>query len=95
MRPSRNPELIAALGIEVKARRTELEMTQEDLAGRMGIDRPFISLIEVGRKQPTISVLYALAAALELRLEEFAARIDDRYGKASKVAERSRRAPKA
>ena len=95
MRPSRNPELIAALGIEVKARRTELEMTQEDLAGRMGIDRPFISLIEVGRKQPTISVLYALAAALELRLEEFAARIDARYSKASKVAERVRRSPKA
>lgn len=61
----------------------------------MGIDRPFISLIEVGRKQPTISVLYALAAALELRLEEFAGRIDNRYSKASKVAERSRRSPKA
>lgn len=95
MRPSRNPELIAALGIEVKARRTELEMTQEDLAGRMGIDRPFISLIEVGRKQPTISVLYALAVALELRLEEFAARIDTRYSKVSKIAERNRRTPKA
>jgi len=64
MRPSRNPELIAALGLEVKARRTELELTQEEVAGRMDIDRPYITLIEVGRKQPTISVLYALSAAL-------------------------------
>jgi len=82
MRPSRNPLLIAALGVEIKARRTELNLTQEDVAGRMdSIDRPFISLIEVGRKQPTISVLHALADALELRFEELAARVDARYRK--------------
>ncbi len=79
MRPSRNQELIDALAVEIKARRLELTYSQEDLAGHCELDRPYISLIEVGKKQPTISVLYRLAAALDLSFEEFARRIDRRY----------------
>jgi transcriptional regulator with XRE-family HTH domain len=86
MRPSRNSEFVSGLGVEVKVRRGELELTQEDLAGRMEIDRPYISLVEVGRKQPTISVLYALAGALEMRFEEFARRVDARYRKSQRAA---------
>jgi transcriptional regulator with XRE-family HTH domain len=79
MRPSRNQKLIEALALEIKARRQELALTQEDLAGRCDLDRPFISLIEVGKKQPTISVLYRLASALELSFAEFARRVESRY----------------
>jgi transcriptional regulator with XRE-family HTH domain len=68
MRPSTLPHLIQALALEIKVRRQELGLTQEDLAGRMEIDRPYVSLIEVGRKQPTLSVLYKLARGLELSL---------------------------
>jgi len=79
MRPSRNQELINALGVEIKARRNELEFSQEELASRMDVDRPYLSLIEVGKKQPTISVLFRLAIALDLSFEEFAKRIESRY----------------
>ena len=79
MRPSSNPPLIQALAIELKARRNELGLTQEDLAGRCNLDRPYISLIEVGRKQPTLSVLYKLADALELPLGVFMQRVQERY----------------
>lgn len=79
MRPSGNPELINALAVEIKARRQELGYSQEDLAGHAELDRPYISLIEVGRKQPTISVLYRVAVALDLSFAEFAGRIDERY----------------
>jgi transcriptional regulator with XRE-family HTH domain len=79
MRPSRNQKLIEALAVEIKARRQELALTQEDLAGRCDLDRPFISLIEVGKKQPTISVLYRLASALELSFAELAGRVESRY----------------
>lgn len=79
MRPSSNPPLIQALAIELKARRNELGLTQEDLAGRCNLDRPYISLIEVGRKQPTLSVLYKLSEALELPLGVFMQRVQDRY----------------
>lgn len=84
MRPSRNQALIDALAIEVKARRLELRLTQEDLAGRCDLDRPYISLIEVGRKQPTISVLYRISSALELTFADFCRRIDVRYVTAPK-----------
>lgn len=86
MRPSSNPQLIHALAIELKARRNELGLTQEDLAGRCSLDRPYISLIEVGRKQPTLSVLYKLADALELPLGVFMQRVQDRYLQATSVS---------
>lgn len=79
MRPSRNQELIDALATEIKARRVELEYSQEDLAGHCELDRPYISLLEVGRKQPTVSVLYRIAGGLDLSFEEFARRIERRY----------------
>lgn len=90
MRPSRNQLLIEALAVEVKARRLELGFTQEDLAAQCNIDRPFISLIEVGRKQPSISVLYALCVALQFSFADFAERIERRYQKQQRVARRAR-----
>jgi transcriptional regulator with XRE-family HTH domain len=81
MRPSRNKELIDALGLEIKARRLELDYSQEDLAGFCDLDRPYISLLEVGRRQPTLSVLHRIAGGLSLTFEEFAGRIERRYAK--------------
>ena len=79
MRPSRNQSLIEALGVEIKVRRLELGLSQEDLAGRCELDRPYITLIESGRKQPTISVLHRLAGALEWSLAEMCGRVEVRY----------------
>ena len=79
MRPSRNQSLIAALGVEVKVRRLEIGLSQEDVAGRCDLDRPYITMIESGRKQPTISVMYRLALALDLTLVELSARVEARY----------------
>lgn len=79
MRPSRNALLLQALGIALKERRGELGLTQEDVAGAAEIDRPFVTLIESAAKQPTVSVLWKLAAAVELTPAEFVARVDRRY----------------
>lgn len=95
MRPSRNQALIDALAVEVKVRRQELGYTQEDLAGRCDLDRPFISLIEVGKKQPSISVLYRISTALDLKFGDFCNRIDTRYRKTVKSTERQRRSQTA
>lgn len=85
MRPSKNVELMQALAIEIKVRREQLGFTQEDLAGRCELDRPYISLIEVGKKQPTISVLLRLALGLELSLGEFMHKVGSRYELNSKA----------
>ena len=79
MRPSKNEPLMRALAIEIKARRLALEMSQEDLAGKCDLDRPYISLIEVARKQPTISVLLKLAEGLGYGLPEMMERVMSRY----------------
>ena len=66
MRPSRNTLLIRAFSAAIKSRRLALKLTQEDLAGRIELDRPYITLMEAGTKQPTISVLWRIATGLEL-----------------------------
>jgi transcriptional regulator with XRE-family HTH domain len=77
--------------VEVKVRRQELNFTQEDLAGRCDLDRPYISLIEVGKKQPTISVLYRIATALELPFGDFCSRIETRHLKHVKQEARAKK----
>lgn len=79
MRPSKNQPLINALSTEIKLRRRELGLSQEDLAGICQLDRPYISLIEVGRKQPTLSVLLRLADGLQYSLADFMGRVQQRY----------------
>lgn len=85
MRPSKNPELIEALALEVKVRRDELGLSQEDLAGRMQMDRPYISMIEVARKQPTLSVLFRLAQGLDMPLAGLMERVEMRYARVQKA----------
>lgn len=88
MRPSKNQALINALATEIKRRRVELGFSQEDLAGWCELDRPYISLIEVGRKQPTLSVLLRLAQGLQYSLAELMERVEARYqrGQAATIA---------
>jgi len=79
MRPSRNSPLVEAFAAEIKARRTELGMTQEALAGAIDLDRPYLTLMEGARKQPTISVMWRLAEGLGLSASEFMRRVEVRY----------------
>ena len=79
MRPSADPLLLQALGTTLKERRLELELTQEHVAGEADIDRPFVTLIESARKQPSVSVFWKLATAVQLSPADLAARVDRRY----------------
>jgi transcriptional regulator with XRE-family HTH domain len=89
MRPSKNLALMEALGAAIKARRLDLKMSQEDLAGLCEIDRPYISLIEVARKQPTLSVLWRIAIGLDWRLSELMRHVEDRYALEERVRKRA------
>ena len=79
MRPSKNQLLINAIATEIRLRRHALGFSQEDLAGHCQLDRPYISLIEVGRKQPTLSVLLRLSDGLQYSLAEFLGLVQLRY----------------
>lgn len=53
-----------AFGIVLRELRKKAEFSQENLAFEAGIDRNYVSLIELGRNQPTICVIFKLAKAL-------------------------------
>jgi transcriptional regulator with XRE-family HTH domain len=65
-----------ALGIAVAQRRREIGYSQNDLAARCAIHRAYIGGIEQGRRNPTWRVLATIAAGLDLRLSELAARAE-------------------
>lgn len=64
MARARNEGVIAAFATVLKEARQHRRMTQEELADQASLDRTFIGLLETGRRQPTLSVICALAYAL-------------------------------
>jgi ribosome-binding protein aMBF1 (putative translation factor) len=57
------------LGQMVHDRRTELGLTQADLADRAGMTQPQLSRLESGGATPTVPLLDRLAAALDADLD--------------------------
>lgn len=68
----RNDEVIKAFGNRVRLLRKEKGYTMEKLAELAGIDYRQVSYIEHGQVNVTISSIYALAKALDLKLSELA-----------------------
>jgi DNA-binding XRE family transcriptional regulator len=50
----------------VKLWRIQRNLTQQELAGRAGISKPYLSQIETGKRQGTVETLRAIARALEV-----------------------------
>lgn len=55
-----------ALGLIIRELRKNRSLTQETLAFRSGLDRTYISLIELGQRSPTLDTLFDLCAALNI-----------------------------
>ncbi|MBG6288497.1 helix-turn-helix transcriptional regulator [Pseudomonas nitroreducens] len=54
-----------AFGKVLRKKRKELGLSQEQLAHEAEIQRNYVSLIERGINQPTITILFKLATALK------------------------------
>lgn len=68
------PRFQTALGEAVKARREELGLTQEELAGEAGLHQRWISNLECGWRNPSLRSLRRLADGLGLEPSELLAR---------------------
>ena len=55
-----------AFGKVLRALRVERGLSQEALALEAGVQRNYVSLIERGVNQPTITIIFKLATALEM-----------------------------
>lgn len=61
-----NRELYEALGSLIRRRRRALDLTQDQLASRLGISRGALANIETGRQNFLLHQLYRFASALEI-----------------------------
>lgn len=55
-----------AFGIALREAREACHLTQEELAGRADYGPNYISLLETAKRQPTVSSILAIEAALSL-----------------------------
>ncbi|MEK3986382.1 helix-turn-helix transcriptional regulator [Paenibacillus sp. FSL K6-3166] len=55
----------------LKMLRVNSKISQEELALKSDLDRTYISMLERGIHQPTITTLFALSNALNIKASEF------------------------
>jgi transcriptional regulator with XRE-family HTH domain len=56
------------MAARLKRLRAQRGMTQEQLAAKAGISRPYLARLETARQDPTLSTLEKLAKALRLKV---------------------------
>jgi len=58
------------LGANMKRIRKAKQMTQGDICRKLGVDRSYVSNVESGNKNPTLSTITKLAKALGVSVDE-------------------------
>ena len=59
-------KLDGAFGKTLKSRRCSSNLSQEQLGLKSGLSRPYISELEMGKKDPSLFTIFKLADALEV-----------------------------
>lgn len=67
----KNAKLPKVLGKKIQKRRKELDLTQEEVADKVGISRAYMGYIEQGRYAPSLEVLEKVAKALKSSISDF------------------------
>lgn len=75
---ARDSVLVTAFSEVVREARVASKMTQEELAHEASVDRTYIGLLENARRQPTLSVIFSIAASLRLSPETLVRRTRER-----------------
>ncbi|WP_322032861.1 helix-turn-helix domain-containing protein [Paraburkholderia sp. J76] len=74
-------ELAEVFGAVLRERRIRAELTQEQFAFEADIRRNYVSMLELGQHQPTLTMLFALAAALKCSPSELLAEVERKLKK--------------
>jgi len=70
-------ELEEAYGVVLRAARKRQGLSQEALALEAGVERNYISLIELGRNSPSLRVQYKLGAVLAQSPSDLLAQVEE------------------
>jgi transcriptional regulator with XRE-family HTH domain len=68
-----NDARLVSLGNAIQRARGTLNLSQEELAHRSGLDRSYMSAIERGKQNPGIVTVLQIASALEVTAAELLA----------------------
>ncbi len=63
-------------GNNLRKFREHMGISQEELSFRSNLDRSYISLLERGRRKPTINTIFALAEQLNVTPSEMVRRVE-------------------
>ncbi len=66
----RSNKILRTLGWKIQKLRKKIGLTQEQLAGEMGISRVYMGYIEQGRESPSLRLLMRLAGKLKVKIQD-------------------------
>lgn len=66
----KNAKLPRVVASRVRRARREADLSQEELADKVGVSRVYIGYIEQGRNVPALEVLSKIAKVLRVRLSD-------------------------
>jgi len=75
-----NEPIIAAFAVALRQARQKAGMTQEDLAERAEVSVRFISFLETGKRQPSLSALAAVSSGLGLKMSQLVLDVEQLLG---------------
>ena len=65
-----------AFGAALREHRKKRHLSQEALAFEAGLDRTYISLLELGQRSPTLDTMQQIAQALRLKVSTLVIRME-------------------
>ena len=78
-------EAVEAFGTVLRERRLQAALTQEQLAFEADIRRNYVSMLEPGQNQPTLSMLFTLPTALGCTPSDLLLEVEQRPAAAGRV----------
>jgi transcriptional regulator with XRE-family HTH domain len=69
-------KLDSAFGKSLKSRRLSSNLSQEQLGLKSGLSRPYISELEMGKKDPSLFTIFKLSDALKVKPSFFIEEIE-------------------
>lgn len=78
-------EISAVFGEILRRYRAERDISQEELAYLAGVDRTFVSRLERGIRQPTITTLIGIGLALEVSAADMVRETEAEYLKQAQL----------
>lgn len=75
-----------AFGIVLRELRKQRELSQELLAYESGLERNYISLLELGRNSASVKTLFKLTPVLGVSVSEFMRQVETTLASAKKSA---------